>query len=181
MATLIDHTYFIRDLSIGQSDNAQVIAAIQLFIDKYEQKFLLDLFGYNFKKLYDVGITAVTQKYVDIRDGKEYTNFYGVTDKWVGLRDATAKTSPIANFCYYWYERDGISKTLGDGEFINKQEKKYAISPEDKMRRAWSEMVCWNKEFWEFMYANQDTYPEFFADVRNYSQKGDLYHSLPII
>src|SRR5678809_1036278 len=145
MANLIDSTYFIRDLSIGQGENATVQAVLVSFIDKYEQKYLLELMGYNFKKLYDTGITANTPIYTDIRDGKEYTNRYGVLDRWRGLRDVTAKTSPIANYCYYWYERQGISKTMGDGEFILKPENKLAVSPVTKMARAWNEMVCWNK------------------------------------
>lgn len=179
MATLIDHTYFIRDLTIGQGDNSVVIGNVQAMIDKYEQQYLLELFGYNFKKLYDAGITAVTAKYVDIKTGKEYTNFYSVLDKWRGFVDTTAKTSPIANYCYYWYQRDGISKTMGDGEFINNPEKKISVGAADKMQRAWNEMVCWNKEFWAFMYAKRDTYPEFFEDVRNYSvNHKDLYRPI---
>jgi hypothetical protein len=176
MATLIDHTYFIRDLSIGQGDNSVVQGSLQTFIDRYEEEYLLGLMGYNFKKIYETGIVAVDPIYVDIRDGKEFTNHYNVLDKWIGLRNATTKKSPIANYVYYWWSRDNISKTLGDGEFINKQEKKYATSPEYKMMRAWNEMVCWNKEFWNFMYANRDVYPEFFADVRNYSRHQEMYH-----
>lgn len=173
MPTLIDHTYLIRDLSIGQGDQGTVQATAQTFIDKYEEKYLLELFGYNFYKLYKDNIA--TQRMIDIRDGKEFTNFYNVLDKWKGLRDATAKTSPIANYVYYWYQRDQVSKTEGNGEFINRPEGRWATSPADKMNRAWNEMVCWNKEFWHFMYAMRDVYPEFFEDIRNYSMKGDLY------
>lgn len=177
MANIIDHTYFVRDLGIGQGEDTTVQSNLTTFIDKYEQRYLLDLFGYRFKKLYDEGITANTPKYISIRDGVEYTNIrYGILDKWRGFKDATNKISPIANYVYYWYERDQISKTMGDGEFINRNEKKLAVSPADKMQRAWNEMVCWNKEFWEFMWSSQDTYPEFFEDLRNYSRiQKDIY------
>jgi hypothetical protein len=175
MATLIDTSYFIGPLLIGQSDQATVSTRLTQFIDRYEKEYFLNLMGYNFKKLYDAGIAAVTQKYVDIRDGKEYTNRWGVLDKWRGLKETDPKRSPIANYVYYWFERDTVTVTTGTGEVKPNQQNSRSIYAGNKMMTAWNEMVKWNWEFWNFMYSNQDTYPEFFQDLRNWCNSNDLY------
>lgn len=175
MATLIDSTYFHTNLLIAQSDQTSVSTALQLFIDRYEKEYLLKLMNYNFKKLYDAGVTASTQKYIDIRDGKEYTNRYGATDKWRGLKEASPKRSPIANYVYYWWARNEVTTSTGSGEVKANQQNSRSMASVNKQMSAWNEMVEWNKEFWAFMYANQDVYPEFFEDTRNWSRCNELY------
>lgn len=160
---LIDTSYFFGDLTIAQKSDAAVSSSLGWFIAEHEPRLLTDLLGYEFKKLYDAGITAVTQKYVDIRDGKEYTNRAGILAKWRGLKfaDGSAKKSLVANYIYWHWMQNEASVSTGTGEKVAANQNAVNANPAAKMVRAWNQMVSWNRELIEFLLSHPDDYPEF--------------------
>lgn len=160
---LIDTSYFYGDLSIAQITTEPVEASVKRFIALYETEVLTNLLGYELYKNYLAGVAANTQKYKDIRDGKEYTNRAGRLTKWRGLvqKYGTEKFSPVANYVYFHWLRDQASTTTGTGEKSSNAQNATSVSPRYKMARAWNQMVQWNCELVEFLLSNQSDYPEF--------------------
>lgn len=163
MAT-IDTSYFYGERSIAGISQAETAAALAIFIDGKEDELMTRLMGYNLYKLYKAGITASTQIYKDIRDGKEYTNSLGIADKWVGLAFTvgTSKRSLIANYVYWHYVRDNHTFTTGSGE--KKTDLAINVSPDVKLISAWNEMVNWIYALHDFLTVSISTYPDY-ADV----------------
>lgn len=176
---IIDTTYFYGELSIAQITDASISGTVTRFINQYEPKILMDLFGYELYKNYKAGIDATDQKYVDIRDGKEYTNRAGKLTKWRGLKETITApvTGPpavagqyqslIANYVYYHYIRNEVSATTGTGEKTLNAQNAATASPRFKLARAWNQMVDWNCELVEFLLANETDYPEFLYHYSN--------------
>lgn len=140
---LIDHTYFIGEINLPNTTKADVQERLNFFINKYEEKLLIELLGYDLYKQYKTGLTAQEpeSKWLDIRDGAEYTNSAGIMFKWDGLRNEETKKSMIANYVYYWWMRNEVSQTSAVGEVITTTENAVRTSPSVKMSRAWNEMV----------------------------------------
>lgn len=159
MAT-IDASYFFAELNIAQKND--VALALGMFIDEYEEKLLLQLFGYELLKAYKAGI-ASNQIYKDIRDGLEYTNRSGILTKWKGLifTDGTAKKSLIANYVYWHWLENEFSVTTGSGEKKINSQNSSDVTDVSKKVRAWNQMVDWNKELIEFLLSKESSYPEF--------------------
>lgn len=162
MAT-VDKTYFFGELVLSGVQSTAGEAALNLIIDSRERELLLKLFGYELYKNYIAGIAAGSpaQKWLDLRDGKEYTNGSGVLDKWPGLRFTigTSKQSLIANYVYWHYVRDNHTFTTGSGE----KKSPLAINafPDAKIVRAWNQMVDWNYQLHDFLTVNIADYPEY--------------------
>lgn len=158
---VIDTSYFFGELSISQPT-----ATLQMLIDSRESELLTKLLGYELNKLYTAGIAAGSpaQKWLDLRDGKEYTTGGGVLTKWPGLRFTvgTAKKSLVANYVYWFYLLDNITFTTPSGQ--KKSELPVNALPDHKMIRAWNEMVNWNFQLNTFLLNHTADYPEY-ADV----------------
>lgn len=167
MAT-IDNTYFFGELSLAYPDTSAGTANLQQIIDSREAELLQRLFGYN---MYAAWLTALAvvgdptpaleQRFIDLRDGKEYTNQSGVLTKWPGLRFTvgTSKKSLIANFVYWHELADNYTFTTGSSE--KKTDLAINANPESKMIRAWNEMVHWNFLLNAFLVDKIETYPEY--------------------
>lgn len=84
---LIDRTYFIGDLNIPNTSNAAVGSLLDWFIEKYEEKFLNDVLGYDLHKAFKAGMEEdpVPQKWTDLIEGVEYTDLQDKTRFWKGL------------------------------------------------------------------------------------------------
>ena len=163
MPNIVDISYFFGDLTIAQKSDAAVSSSLTWFIDEMEPKLLTDLMGYELKKLYDAGITGSIPKYIDIRDGKEYTNRSGILTKWRGLKflDGTAKKSLIANYIYWHWLQNENTITTGTSEKIANSPAAINVSSSQKMVRAWNQMVDWINELAEFLLTYPVDYPEF--------------------
>src|SRR5690349_3824485 len=125
---LIDHTYFIGEINIPNTNEINVSELVNHFILKYEEKYLIEL----------LGETLYTQF-------KEGLLLEPIPGEWVMLRNAliseSPKLSPIANYVYYYWQKDGVTQTTGIGEVVSKSENSVRVSPANKVRSAWSEMV----------------------------------------
>lgn len=165
---LIDRTYFVGDLNIPNTSTAAIGSLLDWFIEKYEEKFLLDAFGYSLYKAFKAGMQddPVAQKWTDLIEGVEYTDLSGITRYWRGLissvsGDITIEISPIACYVYYWFMRNNHSQTATMGEVKSKNENAVSHNPALKMVRAWNEMSQAIRDLKHFLDAKQSDYPEW--------------------
>lgn len=144
---LIDATYFIGQLNIAQVDQETVRENLDVFITKYEAKFLTQLLG---KTLYDAFLIGLD----DPQPDQIWTDLKGM------LVDDTLKVSPIANYVYYFYSEDNATQTTGVSEVLAKAENASYYTPIRKMMRAWNEMVVRVRELRQWLTDNLVTYPD---------------------
>lgn len=166
----IDASYFYGPLAIAQITEQSVIDDIANYIAKYEPEFLRALFGYQLSKAIQDPANATVDKYKNIISGVEYTNWFGIPDKWRGLQETMPNEkfkSAIANYVYCFYLNDKITETTGTGEKVASAQNAETASPRAKIARAWNEMVAWNKELIDYLVYNQTTYPEWFVYYDN--------------
>jgi len=171
MAT-IDSTYFFGERSLAFPDTPAGTANLTAIIADREAELLQRLFGYELYKAWLAALALevddtpgpavlLEQRFADLRDGKEYTNQSGVLTKWPGLRFTvgTAKKSLIADFVYWHYLADNYTFTTGSSE--KKTDLAINANPEDKMIRAWNEMVRFNCLLNAFLVDQIEVYPEY--------------------
>ncbi len=179
----IDGTYFIGDLDIPNTDKDYVAERIDWCINQYEPEFLQKILGYALYKAFVNGVNISTttpadpdetentsedestvnadQRWLDLRDGVEYTDLVGELRRWKGLIITDKKSSFIANYVYYWYRRGTATQTTGIGEVAANAENSVNVPPVQKMVTAWNKMVDWIKELVAFLDAKVETYPEW--------------------
>lgn len=157
--SLIDSTFFIRELTIaqlGQADGNEVL--FDQMLNKYEPLFLRQALGYEFSQLL---INNPTEpRFVALLEGSEYT-YNDVKYYWQGLVNDDLKTSPIANFVFYWFVRSQFEQQVGIGTMKPLSENATVVAPEYSMIFAWNEMVDYVREMRLFLYVNSQTYPEY--------------------
>lgn len=155
---LINEKYFKGEIfipnlvsqGVGISDSIcqANIKKLLEFIGKYEHLFLFKLLGY---RLCD-----------------ELTKGINTSEKWVTLKkilvNETTLTSPIANYVYYWFIRNQITNTAGIGETVNQANNSTVVSPEQKMVKAWNDMVDDLTPIIQFMNNNRLLYSDFRPD-----------------
>lgn len=95
--SFIDRTYFHGDLHISGLSTTPVQEKLNHFISVYEPKCLEELFGYEFKKEFTTGLLEAVpaQKWIDLRDGAEFTGYNGRLKKWIGLT-GNANAIPVS-------------------------------------------------------------------------------------
>lgn len=170
---LIDNSYFVRGILITQIGdvNSATTSVLNDFIATYEPEFLRKALGYSFYKIMTENPTE--QRFIDLIEGKEYT-LNGVTDKWEGFKN-DQKLSPIANYLYVKYWQVNVQATGGLGIQVNNVEHAHTVSPAQKMTQAWSDMLYMLRKMYQFLYANQDLYPEFQIDQSEYFKPMNIY------
>lgn len=139
---LIDITYFVGEINVANTDQLPVRERLELFIKKYEKRFLTQLLGeavYN-EFMTGLQVIPVLQKWEDLKDK---------------LVDDDTKESPVANYVYYFYMRDNYTQTVGVGEVKAKAENSVMSNNDAKMVRAWNEMVLWVDDLRPWFVDNQ--------------------------
>lgn len=134
---------FQGEITIGQVEHQNVAAAVQLFISKYEPKFLNQLIGSALAGQLEEEMTKETPGQI-----------------WVDL--AGRVKLPCANYIYYWYQRDAITDSAGAGEVEAQAENATRVTVADKAARAWNEMAELNLEFLSWI--NKAVYPSYKAN-----------------
>ncbi len=142
---IIDYTYFKGDIYIPNLNKTEVLENLNNFIAEYEKKILIDLLGYDLYKNFTEGIEADSpaQKWLDLRDGKEYTVDYDgseYTVKWAGLKNAE-KESLLAYFTYFYLVRSGAISLTGIGAVVNQSDNSNTVSPSSRIINAWNKGV----------------------------------------
>lgn len=165
MATIVNASFFIRELELPNLSHAAEAQKLTDFIAKYEPDCLLKILGYPLYKLFGSESSA---RMVNLLGGTEYTDGQGNTKKWQGIKHDT-DISLIANYVYFFYQEKTKAHTSGVGTNISNPEAGQAVSPADKMANAWNffhsevnDMAC-------FLWLKKDgagvrVYPEFSYD-----------------
>lgn len=154
MATLIDPSFFIRDIKIPNVYAPAVAANVQQFIDKYEPECLRNILGYDFYQLF---LTENgSQRMMDLLGGK---------GEWMGLVNVPAKDSLIAYYVYYFFEEAMATQSTGVATSITKDESAMNVSPADKMIAAWNQFSYRTTAMYKFLTGTKDVdgyrvYPE---------------------
>jgi hypothetical protein len=179
---LIDLTYFIGEINIAGTNKQEIADVVNHMIDKYEIIFLREVLGIKLYNEYKTGIAAGSpdQKWLDIRDGKEY-ELNGMWYRWRGLKEGSTtltKKSIIANFVYFWYTRDVVSFQTPVSESSGKTENSVIVSPAQKQSRAWNEMVEGVNELVFFLSNNLATYDSYtmYSTPYNYRSKINAFN-----
>jgi len=141
MAAILTINDFTGEILIAGLTRAWNEDSISGFISKYESDYIYKAMGYALGKAFIAGIAAVTvdQKWTDILEGAEYYNADGKLRKWAGLQAEGA--NPIANYVYYWYQRNAATITGTAGEGTATVENATKTSSINKSVRAWNEMA----------------------------------------
>jgi hypothetical protein len=79
----------------------------------------------------------------------------------INTSTGTNKKSLIANYVYYWYQRNNHTQTTTTGEVKPANENSTVASPAVKMVRAWNEMSSWICELVDYLDARKDDYTEW--------------------
>jgi len=137
--SLIDTSYFIKDVNIPVGDNSN----LGNDITKFEPEILKQLLGYELWKLVDAyNASTSPQRIKDLVEGKEYTVSYNSRDqliKWNGLKNSN-KISLIAYYVYFMWQTINTTTTSNVGVVGSVSENSIVVSPAQKMGSAWHNM-----------------------------------------
>lgn len=150
MAAILTVDDFKGEILIAGLAQAWNEDSLSDFISKYENDYIYKAMGYALGKEFIAGIAAVTvdQKWTDILEGAEYYNADGKLRKWDGLQ---ADANPIADYVYYWYQRNAATITGTAGEGTANMENATKTSSIKKSVRAWNEMADVTDKLREFL------------------------------
>jgi len=129
-------------------------------IAKFEPEYLKAILGYELYKLFEDGRYNSIDKYLLILNGSEYTNVYGVVSKWEGF---VSGMNPIANYVYYEHITSLQRSLTGVGVTTAKVENSILVDAAPLMIDAWNEMVDFNRNLHNFLWANESDYPEYIG------------------
>lgn len=162
---LIDSSYFdTTERNVPNTGQADVLSSLNSLIAFREKEYLNKVLGYELSKAFleglDVGSDEIPdQKWLDIRDGVEFS-IYGRLNKWEGLINDD-KSSPIADYVYYWYLVGKVNHVSGTGQVQAKNENSEIVSSANQQVQAWNDMVDKTRFLSEFLYQNYTVYPEY--------------------
>jgi len=168
---LIDKSYFNNKLFIPNITSANNISAsnrFSEFITMCEDEYLRSFFGIELEEeIKDVVISynstpsiPMPARIDKIVNGYEFNNITGSPIKWEGLIRAN-KTSPIADYVSYKWQRNNVTNTTIGGEVMNIQENSINMGPSCKMVDAWNNMVTENKVLLYYMTRYIEDYPDW--------------------
>lgn len=147
--SLIDNTYFIRDLNVPLSSNNALNSQFTASISRYENEILQKLLGYQLWKQFTDAVEAATeqnplsQKWDSLLNGAEFTlewNGQTITTKWNGLVNDD-KVSLIAYYVYYMHRKNNVSQYSGTAETTAKNENSVVVNPLNKMVFVYNQMI----------------------------------------
>lgn len=139
MANIIQPSDFIGEIQIANVAQEDVAADLNVFITKYEPRFLKQLFGEDFYAVFIAGIAE--QRFVDLI-ASEYFK------------------PAIASYIYYWYIRDQVSQTVGVGNAEAKAANAKITNKGRKQVRAFNEMVSYVYKIIYYI-TSSGLYPEY--------------------
>ena len=161
---IIDISYFERGFLVitgisatGTGVAVQVARSkkdnINYFIAEYEPKYLRLLLG---EKLANTFMDEITK---DVHDSK-WDDLKNKLISSVTIGTTVYKSSPIADYIYFYYQRNEITDTTTTGEYDAPQ----LQTIRNKQINAWNDMVEKSLTFFDWMEDNLTVYPEFSYD-----------------
>lgn len=157
---IIDRSYFIGHIAIGQRSQAAVQSKLDFFIEKFEEELLLDVLGTDLYQDLLTGMQApqIAQKWLNLLDGGTFYR-HGENHRWAGLRNKNI--SVIANYVYYRYMEDIVSVATGVGQVQPKGENGNVVYSFRKQVRIWNEMIHHLEDMDCFIRQNILDYPDY--------------------
>lgn len=101
MTNLIDRTYFVEGLTVVPDIDEATNKLQSKWIPFFQEKFMLEMFGYHFYKELQANYTDNTSVWYKVINGSEYT-YEGKTYKWDGLVNSN-KVSPLSDYMFAKY------------------------------------------------------------------------------
>lgn len=162
MPFIVNKSFFVRDISIPNTNTTAITEKIDSYIAKYEPDCLLNILGYPLFKLFG---SESSQRMTDLLNGAEYTDERGELQKWQGLKHDT-DISLIANYIYFFIKQNDASHTTGTSTAVQKSEAGFNVSPIEKMCSAWEFFSSETQSMISFLWNKKDgnkvrVYPEF--------------------
>jgi hypothetical protein len=149
---IVTPSIFEGELSIGQMEQPDVAASVQLFINKYEPLYLAKLLGVVLAKELKAGLLAPEP-----------------AQKWL---DLSQEVKPmLANYVYYHFRIDNETDTAGVGEVEAKAENAYRVTAAYKIVRAWNEAARLARKFRSCI--DRELYPEYDGTTTDFNK--DIY------
>ena len=156
--SIVQISDFKGQIVIANSNQSYVAADLQIFIDKYEAKYLTILLGADLYQL--------------LLDGDP------TEEKWIALKAAIKGT---ANYIYWYYIADQDMQTVGIGQVKTQAANSYVVSPNYKMVRAWNEMVEESYNTVQFISTNTADYGNYYIENFYYNSWLNSYCNRPEI
>lgn len=162
--SLIDASYFINDINIPTNE----FETLQPLIDRYENDFLVVLFGYELaQQIKDYDEMTSDQRIIDIVEGAAFSlvldNMSRIV-KWRGLINEELR-SIIAYHIFYWYVRDNATVLSSIGMIKPQGENSQMADNSMKLMAANRSMVNEFEMLYIFMSENKAVYPEWVCDL----------------
>jgi hypothetical protein len=79
----------------------------------------------------------------------------------INTSTGTNKESLIANYVYYWYQRNNHTQTATTGEVKPQNENAVIANPSLKLVKAWTDMSAWICELVDYLDAKKDDYTQW--------------------
>lgn len=152
MATITDNTYFAngslyipnnKDVSVQPVGSPTNQTELDFFIEKYERELLINALGVTlYDELQAQLPTPSLQKWIDLVDGKNYTNVSGNVKRWNGLK-GYSKQSVIAFYVYCEFLRNDNEtySTVGTVKNNAKNAENFDATP--KYIKSWNQFIEW--------------------------------------
>lgn len=167
---LIDETYFIGSFSIAQLSQKSVRDKLSDIVSTYQPQLLKAALGYElyaaFMEGLDVGSDeTIDQRWLDLKNGKVFTTTYDKSEEWIGFTNTDKNQfSPLVSYIYYQWLRELNTQVAGINTVQANAENAVIANPAARMTEAYNQMVADIRILWEFLKANEETYPEFNMD-----------------
>lgn len=146
--SIIDAAYFTEGELRFPIDNTD---DIQFYIDEHEPNILKRLFGYALYKEFTEALAGTpAQKWIDLRDGAEYTDRSGNLQKYEGIYYI------IADYVFYNIIPDFQYYTTDSGIKGGDTENAQNANPRYKQSFAWNDMVNRAYRLDEFILVSND-------------------------
>lgn len=162
MENLVGPAYFIANRTVAQLSQNSVKIDLETFIKRLQYDYLVRVMGLPLYKLFETEYAQDPKpaKWVELVTGGEF-EYKGSIAVWGGLANDTFKTSPIADYVYYFYHRDKATEVVGSGTIIPDTENGANVVNRSRMVDAWNS-ACKNAQLMElFLESDPVAYPDY--------------------
>lgn len=172
----VDSTYFVGKRHIGQINSAEVLEVVNIYIEQSTKEFWLRYLGYAFYKSFldakelALDTPPLEQRFIDLLDGDIEFEYENTTYLFEGINQA------IADLTYYNYVRENNESNTGSATVISKNENSRRISPQNKLRDVFNQMVDRIYNMKIFLKTNADLYPEYVESKIRKVEKINIYN-----
>lgn len=164
---MIDYTFFqdgllmvdgALALATPSPINRAISGRLEWFIERYEPEYLCKLLG---EELYN--------DFLANQEGE-------MSDKWAEFKkllvkdNALTKTSPIANYVFFYFVRSNQSTATING--VKKDGDANIVSPQQKLIMAWNDMIDANRKLYAWLcknFSNVQTEQELLEPINDFN------------